>query len=427
MLFNKRRMLAVVFTSLIAGSALTACGGASADTSSDQENQSKSESVQLSMYIPGTGEADSEAYTQIIENLKETVPNVSADITQIGWDEYFTKLNVAFSGGTAPDLYGVGLGQIGPVQDAGNMLELNPYLEDWDGFEDIPQNVLDIASRDGKLYGNPMLEMRVLYYRKDLFEQAGLTQPPQSIEELEEYARKLVQTEDGKIKVSGLDIGTGEQTLFTVMLMFGADHLWNEDLSSAMLDDNAQEALTWCQNIMLEGLSDHTIMHNIQGGLFENGFAAMSLDGSSGITTITGKLGAENVGVAPLPTEKYMSGVTCWSVYSKTKHPEEAVALWKEIASKEGQLIIAEKVGFVPTRQSAHDEYIAMNPEVNEVFFNAAENAAPYGVLNPYFFEFVNNIRPLIDEVYYGNKTPEEAMTEFNQKYEAAISETDKE
>lgn len=405
----KKRIGTILLASMMAMSGLTVCG------------VSAEEEVKLSMYVPGTAELDVEAYTEICDTLKED--NITVEITQIGWGEYFTKLNVAFSGGTAPDVFGVGLGQIGPVQDAGNMMELDPYLEDWDGFGDIPQNVLDIASRDGKLYGNPMTEMRVLYYRKDLFKEAGLTEPPKTVDELREYAEKLVQTENGKIKLTGLDIGTGEQTLFTTMLMFGADRLWNEDLSSAMLDEKAQEALTWCQNIMLDGISDHTIMHNVQGGLFENGLAAMSLDGSSAYNTIVNKLGAENVGVAPLPTEKYMTGVTCWSVYNGTKHPEEAIKLWKALASREGQLTIAEKIGYVPTRQSLHDEYIALNPEANEVFFNAAQNAAAYGVLNPYFFEYVNNIRPLIDEVYYGEKTPADAMTEFGARYEAAVAE----
>ena len=268
-----------------------------------------------------------------------------------------------------------------------------------------------------------MLELRVLYSRKDLFEAAGLTEPPKTLDELESYAKQLVQTDGGKISISGLDIGTGEQTLFTVMLMFGADKFWNEDLTSAMLEPNAIEALDWCRNLMVNGISDHGIMHNIEGTKFENGIAAMSLDGSAGIATMLDKLGADKVGVAPLPSDKNMAGTTCWSVYTDTKHVDEAVGLWKMLASKEGQLIIAENIGFVPTRTSAKDEYIALRPEYNEVFFDAASKATPYGVLNQYFFEFVNNIRPLIDEVYYGNKTSVEAIEEFEGIYNQAVEE----
>ena len=377
--------------------------------------------INLSWFIPGTGEIPERTYQMILANVQRENPNIDAEKRFIPWGEYFTVLNVAFSGGTAPDLYGVGLGQIGPVQYAGNMLALNPFLADWDGWDDIPANVLNFATRDGRLYGNPMTELRVLYYRRDLFRQAGFTRPPQTIDELESYARRLTRNEGGRITMSGLSIGTGEQTLFTAMLMFGADKYWNEDLTSAMLEPRAMQALEWCRNIMVTGISDHTIMHNIEGGMFENGVAAMSLDGSAAITNMVNRLGRENVGVALLPTERYMAGSTCWSVFARTRHIEEAVTLWKALASREGQMIVAREIGFVPTRRSLRDEYIALDPEFNSVFFEAASRAAPYGVLNEFFFEFVNNIRPLIDEVYYQRRTSLDAMREFENRYHQAM------
>jgi ABC-type glycerol-3-phosphate transport system substrate-binding protein len=208
--------------------------------------------------------------------------------------------------------------------------------------------------------------------------------------------------------------------LLSLEQFFPFGSYWDENLKSTMLEPKAQEALKWCNTIMSEKLSDHTIMHDIQGTLFENGLAAMSFAGSSVFVTFANKLGLENIAVSTLPTEKYMIGCTAWSVYNGTDHPEDAIKMWKEITSKEGQLIIAEKIGFVPTRKSAKEEYIAMNPDFNDVFFEAASKAQAYGVTNKYFFEFVNNIRPLIDEVYYGQKEPEEAMVEFEKKYEAA-------
>lgn len=377
--------------------------------------------VKLTMYIPGADVANQETYQSIIDMVKLEQPHMDVEMVQIGWGEYFTKLNVAFSGGMAPDLFGVGLGQIGPVQGAGNMLALDSYLEDWDGFADMPENVLNIASRDGQLYGFPMLEMRILWRRTDLFEKAGIENPPQTIEEIYEYAQKLTEKDGNKINMSGVEIGTGEQSLFSTMLMFGADGLWGEDLKSLMLEPEALDAFEWCTKIMSEGLSDHTIMHDIQGSLFENGLAAMSFVGSSMLGTHSTKLGRENIAVSLLPGDKAMIGCTAWSVYSGTKYPEEAVALWKGFASREGQLAIAKGVGFVPTRASAKDEYLAMDPEFNAVFYEAANRAAPYGPLNPFFFDFVNNLRPLIDEVYYGQKEAKPAMEEFNATYDAVV------
>jgi|BioPla2DNA2_1021312.scaffolds.fasta_scaffold02133_13 multiple sugar transport system substrate-binding protein len=428
----KKKILAMFLLLTIAFSLAAGCsdnkgttpqadGANSGQTSTPDGKSASEETVRITAFLPGTEDNATEAYYAIYENLKKKHSNIEFEITQIPWADYFTKLNVSFSGDTAPDLYGVGLGQIGPVQASGNMLPLDDYLTGWDGYEDIPSNVLDIGRKDGVLYCLPMLEMRILWYRTDLFKEAGLDRPPQTLDEIYEYAKKLTKHDgSGNITMSGLEIGTGEQSLFSVMLMHGADTYWDENLKSTMLEPKAQEALKWCNTIMSEKLSDHTIMHDIQGTLFENGLAAMSFAGSSVFVTFANKLGLENIAVSTLPTEKYMIGCTAWSVYNGTDHPEDAIKMWKEITSKEGQLIIAEKIGFVPTRKSAKEEYIAMNPDFNDVFFEAASKAQAYGVTNKYFFEFVNNIRPLIDEVYYGQKEPEEAMIEFEKKYEAA-------
>ena len=98
----------------------------------------------------------------------------------------------------------MGLGQIGPVQASGNMLPLDDYLTGWDGYEDIPSNVLDIGRKDGVLYCLPMLEMRILWYRTDLFKEAGLDRPPQTLDEIYEYAKKLTKHDgSGNITMSG--------------------------------------------------------------------------------------------------------------------------------------------------------------------------------------------------------------------------------
>ncbi len=393
-----------------------------ADAPASQAEEASSEPVELSVYVPGTTEIDLEVYTEIAGYLATDYPNVTVNFTQIGWDEYFTKLNVAFSGGTAPDVYGVGLGQIGPVYASGSMMCISDELPDWDGFSDISEESLSPAMQDGKLYGYAMPEVRVLHYRTDLFEEAGLTAPPTTVEEIREYAEKLVQTDDnGNITLSGVDIGTGEQTLFSSMLMFGADKLWNDDTTSAMTEPEALEALEWCQGIMLDGISDVRLMHDVQGTLYSNGLAAMSFDGSN-ISVAVENLGVENMAVAPMPGDKYMLGTTCWSIYADTANKEESLAFWQAITSKEGQLLIAEKVGFVPTRESAREEYIAMNPEFNEVFFEAATKVTPYGAMNEHFFDFVNNLRPLVDEVYAGNMDPLAAMTAFEESYTEAVA-----
>ena len=57
-------------------------------------------------------------------------------------------MNVAFAGGTAPDIFGVGMNPLPNYVAGGNLLPVGDYLdESWDGWEDIPENEMCIRDR----------------------------------------------------------------------------------------------------------------------------------------------------------------------------------------------------------------------------------------------------------------------------------------
>ncbi|MBJ8193127.1 extracellular solute-binding protein, partial [Bacillus cereus] len=61
-----------------------------------------------------------------------------------------------------------------------------PWVKDLDDFARKPMTV------NGKIYGQPMhLEGFGFVYNKDLFKKAGITKLPQTIDELEEAAKRL--------------------------------------------------------------------------------------------------------------------------------------------------------------------------------------------------------------------------------------------
>jgi len=94
-------------------------------------------------------------------------------------DSGSTVLKGLFSIGVAPDLF-----QLGEF----DLSEWEHYLTDLTGeswVDDVYESSLNAAAIDGKLYGWPhTLEASGIVYNKDLFEQAGITQPPETLEEL---------------------------------------------------------------------------------------------------------------------------------------------------------------------------------------------------------------------------------------------------
>ena len=63
----------------------------------------------------------------------------------------------------------------------------------------------ETASYDGTVYGVPLFRGQgSLYYNTDMFEAAGLTEPPKTMEDYSKYAEKLTQRDgSGKATVSG--------------------------------------------------------------------------------------------------------------------------------------------------------------------------------------------------------------------------------
>ena len=122
----------------------------------------------------------------------------------------------------------------------GWLTELNDYAA-----EDTEYDVADLMpavrkglTADGNLYAVPFYgESSMLMYRKDLFEQAGLTMPERPTwTEVAEFARQLKTPDRAGICLRGLP-GWGEQLapLDTVINTFGGrwyDEDWNAQLTS---------------------------------------------------------------------------------------------------------------------------------------------------------------------------------------------------
>lgn len=135
--------------------------------------------------------------------------NASQDKIEVvyeGYGEnYVSMLNLALESGDPPDIFEVTTA-CAPVSDYGKnglALPLDELLTD-EFKADFNPNAFSQKefSYDGKIYSVPLrIQHYKLLYNLDLFEAAGLTHAPQTLEELREYAKIL--TDNGKGKVYG--------------------------------------------------------------------------------------------------------------------------------------------------------------------------------------------------------------------------------
>lgn len=277
----------------------------------------------------------------------------------------------------------------------GWLVPFNTLPAEYD-VNDILAPVRDALSYEDKLYALPFYaESSMLYYRKDLFQKAGITVPDQpTYAQVAQWASKVHDPNNG---VYGICLrgkpGWGENMAFftTLVNTFGGkwfDTSWQPDLNSPQW----KEALNYYVDILTKygppGASSNGFNENL--ALFSTGKCGMWIDA----TVAAGKLAdskesqvADSVAFARAPVASYPNGsnwLWAWSlaVPSSTKSPEAAQKFVQWATSKPYVQLVAQERGWVAappgTRRStyANSEYKKAAPFA-DIVLKSIESADP--------------------------------------------------
>jgi N,N'-diacetylchitobiose transport system substrate-binding protein len=118
-----------------------------------------------------------EVVDHAIAEFNEVHPDVTVELERQQWTGLVEKLTTALSGGDAPDIVEFGNTQAQSFEAAGAVVDLSDKAEELGG-DDFLTSLLEAGTYDGKLFAVPYYAgARVVVYRKDLFEQAGIEVP----------------------------------------------------------------------------------------------------------------------------------------------------------------------------------------------------------------------------------------------------------
>jgi len=186
-------------------------------------------------------------------------------------DPYKQKLRVAMGAGTGPDVFfGWGGGVLKEYVDAGNVEDLTPYLEENPEWRDrfIP-SVLETVSFDGRTYGIPLNGMQpvVLFYNKQVFEQAGV-EPPETYDDL----LSLVETFRGK-GITPISLGGASKWPNLMYEQYLVDRIGGPEVFQAVVDG---EENAWCDPAFVE--ANTRIQELVEAGAFPDNFSSIAYD-----------------------------------------------------------------------------------------------------------------------------------------------------
>ena len=115
-----------------------------------------------------------------LAEFEKVYPNINIKWTKYSVDGIKQALRVASSSGKMPDMWTNWGGSLAsPYIDGGHALEITPEIAAKFGFDkNISPVALDLAKRNGKLYGVPIwVRPMTIFYKKSLFDKFGIPEP----------------------------------------------------------------------------------------------------------------------------------------------------------------------------------------------------------------------------------------------------------
>ncbi|GLU87848.1 extracellular solute-binding protein [Agromyces sp. NBRC 114283] len=131
---------------------------------------------------------EGEVLGELAAKFEEENPDVTIDVTAVPWESAHDRIATAIAGGETPDISMLGTTWVGEFAATGAFEPTPEGLVDEDSFFD---GSWDTTVVDGTAYGVPWyVDTRVLYYRTDLAEAAGV-EAPTTWDEYHAFAKAL--------------------------------------------------------------------------------------------------------------------------------------------------------------------------------------------------------------------------------------------
>ncbi len=367
---------------------------------------------------------------QVVQDFNEANPDVH--VTHLGtnfWD-YWTRLTTATAGGIGPDVAMNDLGNVPSRAASGVILPLDDLLGDA-GLDPYWPATQGAVTWDGQTYALPLeTDVRVLYYNKELFAAAGLDpeDPPETWDELVEYADRLSVVEGGRIQQLGFGPTLGN-TYFPLYAMLNGEDLVADDGSLELNTPAAVEALQW----MVDRQNAHgsramtSFAATFGTGAsdpFMSGKVAMIIENNTFPGQIAQYAPDLDYGVAPLPhngTPASWSNGFSLEISSATGAPEAAYRFAEYLMSEEVQHAYAQmNFSMVGNMAAAAADDLMADPNWS-VFVEqmGSSQFRAFSLEAPTWYDTA--LQPEIDAALLGTKTPQQALDDAQRSYENEV------
>ena len=384
----------------------------------------------------------------LAEDFEKTHPGIKVDIQYTGsYNDTLNKTIAATKAGEAPhvfQLYEIGTRQ---MIDGGMIMPIDDIAKgriNWDDYIDV---VISYYTVDGKVYSMPFNSSTpILFYNKTLFKKAGLNpdDAPDTWGKVEEKGKQIV---DSKAAEYGVVWNLHSWYFEQYHAVMGSDLVNNNNGRSGrptkvlVNETPGVRIMKWWTE-----LEKKKIFVNVGRGWsnhrksFISGQSAMMMSSTSDVTMMENAFSEKgwDLGTAYIPrpddtprTGPIIGGGTLWITKEHPQHELEAAFQFVKWMSEPAQQVRWHKgTGYFPIHKGAEsllkDEgWFEKFPNFATAFQQLRDSkpgTPTQGALMGIFPKFRDLVQTAFEEVYQGNKTPQEALDEVSEKADKELA-----
>ena len=421
----KKKLVSMLLCAAMAATLTAGCGSDSSGESGEKSSSS-GESKEITFMAPDWANPGDELLAEFTEET-----GISVIFNEVSWDDIRDKVSIAASGGeAAADVIEVDWSWVGEMNSAGWLEPIEMTDED---KEDMP--TLETFTIDGEILAVPYAnDYRIAYYNKEHFEQAGITEVPETWDEVYDALKKI--KEAGIVEYPYTMPMNAHESATTSMMWMAfsrSGQVFNDD--DTLNEEAVMDALTFENQLVQDGFVDPASIsfngmdcyRKITSGeasfmVGPTKFVGISNDPEqcSEIGNIVPILLPGTDGTSP-QTMALPEAVGITS-FSENKEAAQEFVKWYSSADVQKRMYAVNSS--IPTRNSVLAEMVedgtfenagAMLDEADLI-----KSVFPNGVPS-YYSEMSNTMYNNINQMVLGEQTPQEAFDAMNAKVNELI------
>ncbi|MFH1805334.1 MAG: sugar ABC transporter substrate-binding protein [Pseudomonadota bacterium] len=309
----------------------------------------------------------------LVAEYEKANPGVSVEIISLPWGQAFEKFATMVSAGQLPDIVEMPDTWL-TLYANNNMLEsLEPYLDNWDATNGLNSRTLEFARAAGdEAYMLPYgFYLRALFYNKKMFAEAGIEEPPQTLEEFRAVAEKISAT-PGKYGycMRGGPGGLNGWVMFGATAA-GSNDFFTEDGNSTFDSPGWQDGIAYLTQLYKDGLAPKDSLNwgfnEIVSG-FYSGTCAMLDQDPDALIAIASRMNPDDFGVTTMPKGPAGKafptiGYAGWSMFSASENKDAAWGLISHLSGRESNLEWNKRIGALPIYEGAESDPFYATPQ----------------------------------------------------------------